>query len=79
LGDYLILKQAFILLGLTMPVVFTTSLSFGNIQPASAGFFGLQELPALISGNLYKPILGFLCAIFTNNVSYKNQQLENGV
>jgi hypothetical protein len=60
----LILKQIIILLGLNMTVVFTTSLSFGNIQPAPAGFFGLQELSALICGNPYKPILEFLCAVF---------------
>ncbi|MGZ8226585.1 MAG: hypothetical protein ACXWT3_08120 [Methylococcaceae bacterium] len=67
----LILKQIIILLGLNMTVVFTTSLSFGNIQPASAGFFEPQELSALICGNLYKPALGFLCAIFTNNMGNK--------
>jgi len=53
-----------------MPVVFTTSLSFGNIQPASAGFL-LQELPVLISGNLYKLILRFLYAIFASNAGIK--------
>jgi hypothetical protein len=73
----LILKQIIILLGLNMTRSFD-HLLVTTFNPLRRVFFGLQELPVLICGNLYKPILGFLCAIFARNVGIKKPMTHQG-